>query len=430
MSTFVHPFMVVISMKRVITGNIVESAKMKMDNCEEDKGMRAKDTAFTRKSKLGAKRALHLILHRIYTSLQLAIDSYFDSIGELPVSKQAFSKARKNIRPEFIREYADESAAIAAKDETAPSYKGMKLIAIDGSDIALENSAELIEAFGCSGPNKDAATALASLAYGPLDHIIYDCRIDRYEKDERDLAMQHIERLSEIGLGGSLLLFDRWYPSAEFIAHILDRGYSFVARVRRKWSLQADAVKTQGWIRVEHDGSVHDIRVLKVRLKTGETETLLTNLNQKKLPIREAGELYFKRWGVETAYDTLKSKLQLENFSGKTKVAVLQDFYATVFLSILASSAAAVADDIIKEQDEGKDLKHRRVSNRSRAVRNTREYFLSLLMEPDRQTRAAMLETLFQVIAQRPVSVVPDRSPERKTPRKKRFHLRRKAVVG
>jgi len=25
-----------------------------------------------------------------------------------------------------------------------------------------------------------------------LDHVIYDCRMDRYDKDERDLAKQHV----------------------------------------------------------------------------------------------------------------------------------------------------------------------------------------------------------------------------------------------
>ena len=86
-------------------------------------------------------------------------------------------------------------------------------------------------------------------------------------------------------------------------------------RVREKWNLDVDRIKTQGKVSFSHDGQVFTIRVLKIRLPSGEMETLLTNLNQKQLPIRNAGELYFKRWGIETAYDTLKSKLQLENFS-------------------------------------------------------------------------------------------------------------------
>ncbi|MEG1891229.1 MAG: hypothetical protein RR301_07425 [Clostridia bacterium] len=53
---------------------------------------------------------------------------------------------------------------------------------------------------------------------------------------------------------------------------------------------------------------------------------LLTNPNQKMLPIAKAKELYFKRWGVETAVDLRKSKPQLENFCGKSVIAIQQNF--------------------------------------------------------------------------------------------------------
>lgn len=43
--------------------------------------------------------------------------------------------------------------------------------------------------------------------------------------------------------------------------------------------------------------------------------------------------------------NTLKFKLQLENFSGKAEVSVYQDFYATVYL---AGHAAARAEDANK----------------------------------------------------------------------------------
>jgi IS4 transposase len=99
---------------------------------------------------------------------------------------------------------------------------------------------------------------------------------------------------------------------------------------------------------------------LKVKLPTGETETLVTSLNQKQLPIRKAAGLYFKRWAVETSYDLLKSKLQLENFSGKTAVSVKQDFYATMYLANLASFIAADADEMIAQADADKDLKYPR----------------------------------------------------------------------
>jgi hypothetical protein len=407
-----------------------DATNSRTEGCNEHPMLKLKESAFTRDRKLGAKRLLMILLHRVYTPLQLAIDKFFKHIGCPSVSKQAVSQARALINPEFIRGYVDDIAQIAATDPTTPKYRGMTLIAIDGTDIALENSPELVREYGCSGPDKNAATALASVAFGPLDHFIYDCRIDRYDKDERDLAKQHIDRLLELGMGNSLLLFDRWYPSAEFIGYVLEKGFSFVMRVRRKWNLEADGIRTQGHIVVTHGGFTHRIRVLKIRLNTGEVETLLTNLNQKQLPIREAGPLYFKRWCVETGYDALKSKLQMENFSGKTKTAVKQDFYATVFLLNMASAHASIADDEIAVSDNGKQLKHPRKANLNRSISKLRDCFWDMLSERDRERRQAIFENLILEIARYPVPIVPNRSPARKKPRKKRFHMARKAVVS
>ena len=276
----------------------IENTKKLIETCLDAPQLRIDDKAFTRERTLGVKKILHFLLFRIYHSLQLCLDKYFVGIDMLPVSKQAFSQSRKYLNPEYVRKFVDMTSELAAQDSMMPSYNGMRLIAIDGSDIALENTPELKEAFGCSGPKKDAVTALCSIAYGPLDNVIYDCRIDRYAADERDLAKEHVKRLLELDLGGSLLLFDRWYPSAEFMAFLYESKFQFVMRVRNKFNLEADGIKTQGWISLKHNDKEYSVRILKVKLNNDETETLLTSLNQKQLPIRNASALYFKRWKV------------------------------------------------------------------------------------------------------------------------------------
>lgn len=396
--------------------------------CNESALLRLKENAFTRERKLGARRVLEMLLLRIYHSLQLSIDSYFEKLEEEPVTKQAFSQARKRLNPDYVRQFADMTSEVAAGDEDNITYAGMPLIAIGGSDIALENTAELKREFGCSGSKKSAATALASIAFDPFNNAIYDCRIDRYETDERTLAKEHVKRLLELGLGGSLLLFDRGYPSAEFVSFLYEQGFHFLMRVRGKFNLEADAIKTQGWINLAHDGKEYPVRVLKVTLSTGEAETLLTSLNQKKLPISKAGELYFERWKVETAYDLLKSKLELENFSGKTKASVLQDFYATIYLANLVSFAVLEADALIEYADEGKKLKYKRKANRNRCISKFRERFIRILSS-DAAGRERLLDELIADVAKYPVMVVPGRSPTRTEPRKKRFFQARRSVV-
>ena len=400
-----------------------------LDNCQSDSDLRLKSRAFTRERKLTAKRMLMILLQRLVCSLQLGLDRFFEQFGEETVSKQAFSQARANLNPKFVRKFADGIAEIHAQDPDAPSYCGMRLIAIDGTDIALENSAELKKVFGCSGSKRNAATALGSMAYGPLDHAIYDCQIAPYATDERELAKLHMIRLQELGLGGSLLLFDRWYPSAAFLNHTLKAGFSFVMRVREKWNLQVDAIESEGWVRLSHEGEEFSVRVLKVPLSSGEMETLLTNLDEKQLPLSQAATLYFKRWSIETAFDTLKSKLQLENFSGKTEVSVYQDFYATVYIAGFAMICAADATKQIQDNDQGKQLKYARKANMNRSIACLRNRFFRMILEENPDIRHAMLDRLCRDIASYPESIRTDRSPSRNNPRYKRFFIAKKSVL-
>lgn len=105
-----------------------------LQGCEKAPELRLKKSAFTRNRKLGAVRILHMLLHRLSGPLQLELDAYYDTLEETPVSKQAFSQARANLNPEFVRKFADGIAEIHAQDPDAPAWNGMRLIAVDGTE--------------------------------------------------------------------------------------------------------------------------------------------------------------------------------------------------------------------------------------------------------------------------------------------------------
>jgi hypothetical protein len=76
------------------------------------------------------------------------------------------------------------------------------------------------------------------------------------------------------------------------------------------------------------------VRFVQVILDNGTVEVLATNiLNNDTIKTTDFKELYIKRWGIETYYDLIKNRLNLENFTGLTALAVKQDFYATIFLT-------------------------------------------------------------------------------------------------
>jgi len=55
-------------------------------------------------------------------------------------------------------------------------------------------------------------------------------------------------------------------------------------------------------------------------------------------------ELYHLRWGIETLFGVLKERLKIDNFTGKTVIAIKPDFFATLFLTGLESILTQTAD--------------------------------------------------------------------------------------
>ena len=78
------------------------------------------------------------------------------------------------------------------------------------------------------------------------------------------------------------------------------------------------------------------LRVLKIQLSNGDIEYLATNIFDPQITLDDFKWAYHKRWGIETKYNDVKNKLEIENFTGYSPDAILQDFYATMFLADLA----------------------------------------------------------------------------------------------
>ena len=117
---------------------IFKMSRHLIETCESSEDLRLKQTAFTRKRRLGAQNLLRILLRRLVDSLRLGIDDYYDFLQEDPVSRQAFSKARANLNPEYVRKFADGIAEIHPQNSDAPTYAGMRLIAIDDANQELK----------------------------------------------------------------------------------------------------------------------------------------------------------------------------------------------------------------------------------------------------------------------------------------------------
>lgn len=403
-----------------------EAIIVKIKHCKESATLRVTghEKSFTRDRKLTAERIVSMIIEPAKQSLQTRLYEFgVKFMGGEFATKQAFSKQRQFVNPDYIREFYDENVEVLIKDGELITFKGLHLTAVDGMRIACENTPDLIGTFGCSGSKKDACTALASAAYDVIERISFDCQIGSYSLSERDLLNKHLDRLEVFGAEKFLIIADRGYPSYDLMGTLIDRKFSFVLRLSEAWTniiSQMDD-SSDKMFQYEYKGNTYNFRVLKIELKD-KLEYLVTNLDRAFLSLDEAKHIYSLRWNVETFYGFLKTELELENFSGKTTNAVLQEFYATMTLANLCQCFINDADTEITARDEHNDSIYAHQANRRQCVGRIVPVFLECVFTNNKRKRDCLWKEVEQFCERFSEPIRPGRNPARKTPRDKKFY--------
>ncbi len=83
------------------------------------------------------------------------------------------------------------------------------------------------------------------------------------------------------------------------------------------------------------------------------------------------------RWSVEESYKLFKKVLHIEHFTGKTSLAIKQDFFAKVF-TLNLSSIIRMQGAVIK-QNSKKKLKHKKQINKTQAIAKTKDFLIDIL---------------------------------------------------
>ena len=383
---------------------------------------------------MGFIKLMCFMLSMVNESSQNAIERFFMKIGEGGhMTQQAFSLARKKIKWQAFRMLFDYGVNVHYVNyaEEILRWKGYRIYAIDGSKLALPNDAALRKYFGTSGAGSTSPTAQASLLYDILNRMVVDAQIEPMKVGERAMAGKHIQRLQELEsfeAGRELILFDRGYASFSLIQELIAGKIRFVMRSREKFSTEIDAMGcgdhttelTQGNRRVR-------VRVVKFRLKSGEIETLITDITDKAIGVKLFKKLYFKRWPIETKYNEIKNKLEIENFSGKLVSNIRQDFYATMLLTNLAADFFTEAQETVEKEQEGKENKYQYKVNVNHEIGVLKDRLILCLLEDDGNKRSDMFQEIIDLLQKRLIPTRPNRSFPRNIPRKAKFHHNHKS---
>ena len=349
------------------------------------------ENAFTRKRKLTMYQVVLFLFYTSKRNMQANLSKICVQLTKLQfpeVSKQAISKARKGILPELFQQLLSISIAIFYQEKKQRySWHGYYPFAIDGSKVQVPRKSGTY--FGYAYNNKaryPTAMAAASILYDIGQDIIVDARIDPFLYGERSSALEHLKYLEEKKLEKqAIILWDRGYHSLDLIQHIEKQGYYFLERVQKN-ILAFENVKSDDEIVYyfpEHQKKTGKkegilVRVIHVTLEDGTIECLVTNVLSPEITKEEFQELYFQRWKIEGKYEELKSRWEIEEFSGASEIAVKQEFWIHILLSNITSMIKADADKAIQES-RNLNNKYQYQANRSNIIGYIKDSFAIML---------------------------------------------------
>jgi len=374
-------------------------------------------------------------------SYQDELDRYFqvlnhDEVPERVLFKGNLSKARAKLNFEAFVELNDYLAYFFYEHFMPETWFGFNLLAIDGTTLRLPKEDEIIKHFGAwnsTKGEKPCPKARASQMFDVLNKITVDGIISPISEGERELAAFHFLKLQP----QDLLLLDRGYPAHWLFKLVLSMGANFCARISyKRWRVvkkfylsgkKEQIVKidptpqsTRKCIEMGLDKKPIKVRLLRVELDSGETEILVTSLrDMKKHPYEVFSELYHLRWPVEEDYKTLKYRLQIENFSGKTVHSVYQDFHAKLFSkNLVAAVASTTKNQILKKSETLKFVHQINFAQALSRMKNT----IVLLFHQSRRKIIMSVEKLRTIFIQTTESIRPNRKyPRRHRVKQQRF---------
>ena len=129
---------------------VLTSFKETIDNYEFMLSVRRKAKDFSRYRKMGFSDIISCMLNFFKKDAQIEVDEFMQNIKrtDIIMSEQAFLKARQKILPEAFTILNDILVKdVYLKPEYYYTYKGFRLLAVDGTVLTLNNTKIMQEAF-------------------------------------------------------------------------------------------------------------------------------------------------------------------------------------------------------------------------------------------------------------------------------------------
>jgi len=285
-----------------------------------------------------------------------------------PVHHSALTRARRKMPWQILQDLLNDSVAMAYEfwpEDPKSTWHGMSVCAIDGSAFDLPATEEIRKEFDPNSGLQHAGKGhypqcLVSTAFDVFRRLPIARTVVPVNSSERD----EVKHLLEFIPLGSVLLFDRGYPSYELIRHLVRKfqgffvfrcpAHSTFPAVQAfiesgKAEDQIHIAPTANFLRKVPKGERKELETVKLRIiklvsPDGTVSVLLTNLADTRIfPLQELVSLYLRRWEVENYYRDEKIVLEIEKFHGKSGNSIRQELLAAMIMSVIARTLVVLS---------------------------------------------------------------------------------------
>lgn len=241
------------------------------------------------------------------------------------------------------------------------SWQGLQVLAVDGALLRTPDTPELREHFGSGNTATERQTPFPMLRLVALmnvrSHLILDAQVSPYRRSEVRLADDFLQRVPDY----SVTLFDKGFWSADLLLSLNTAGESRhwliparrdlvseeVARYGKGDRLLRMKVSPQARKRNPSLPTHWEVREVSYEVR-GRTKAVLTSLPADTYSAKAIAKLYQERWEIELGFRDIKSSLQQNAMTLRSKVKDL--IYQEIWGLLLAyniirreASQAAIA---------------------------------------------------------------------------------------
>lgn len=426
----------------------INIVKEELEKCSFISRCRITEKDYIRKRKVSPQDIILYELNKKGLSSKMEIIN-FNNINDIQnISSPGLFKQREKLNPNafiYLMQVSLKEFYIGYRDEVK-TYKGYILTGIDGSDFEIPNTK--ISRIKYNGKQQNqCARVSVSTCYDLLNHYTLDTIVESYDYSETEMAKRHYETIDKEKLLGdfkSIRIMDRNYRNLANIYHYIKNNDKFLIRIASSVYEKENQsmISNDEIIEIKYEynraryykdtdpefynyfssGNAIKVRCVKVKLETGETEVLLTNLEKDEFTSAEIKELYNLRWQIEINYRHLKNDLKIESITSSKEILIKQDIYSQVLVSNMLQAFINDNDKNIKQEK----YKNKMKTNVNMSVGIFKNTLIYILLENNSNKRAEMMDKFCIAIEKYIIPIKPGRKRQRNNNPKNKYHINRR----